>query len=109
MHTYTMVSTYHCHELHFLLQCNDGLPPIAFPMWYRVFGLKPAHYSVYCQVWYSVVITEFLFERLTDLFEQLFIVREINLNQVATLFKGKNHFKRSVQTLLQTRVKHLCH
>ncbi len=54
----------------------------------------------------SVVITKFLFKQSTSLFEW-FIVREINLDQVATLFRGKKHFKHGVWFLSQTWMKYL--
>ncbi len=97
-------STSHCHNLLFFLWHNDGWSPTTLPAHYCMFGLKLVHSLVDCWVWHSVVITKFLFKQ-SSLFEW-FIVREINVDQVATLFLGKNHFNHSVQILSQTRMKH---
>ncbi len=106
-HTYMIVSTYRCHDLLFLLRCNDGWHTTAHPAHYHMFSLKPKHNLVYCRFWHSTGITKFIFKQSTSLFEW-FIVWEINLDQVTTLFRGKNYFKHSVQILPQTRMKHFC-
>ncbi len=61
-HTHTIVSTYPCHNLLFLLQCNDGQPLTALPMCYRVVFLKLANNLLDCRVWRSVMITKVLFK-----------------------------------------------
>ncbi len=67
---------------------HDGWPPTVLHACYHIFVLKLAHNLIDCQIWHSVVIIKFFFKQLSSLFEQ-FIVQEINLDYVATLFRGK--------------------